>query len=128
MTPNDIKLLFHVRLYHKKTNVYLKLSLSQFQIVLNESQHRFLVDTSRPSRPGEIHGKDYFFDNREQMQLDIEAGKFIEHGEFRGNLYGTSTDGIRDLITAGLQTVIAPHYQVIFRKILISSLFEVLLD
>ena len=47
------------------------------------------------------------------MQLDIEAGKFIEHGEFRGNLYGTSTDGIRDLITAGYQTVIAPHYQVI---------------
>ena len=69
-------------------------------------------DTSRPSRPGEIHGKDYFFDNREQMQLDIEAGKFIEHGEFRGNLYGTSTDGIRDLITAGYQPVVAPHYQV----------------
>ena len=75
------------------------------------------VDTSRPSRPGEIHGKDYFFDNREQMQLDIEAGKFIEHGEFRGNLYGTSTDGIRDLITAGLQTVIAPHYQVILENL-----------
>ena len=55
------------------------------------------------------------------MQLDIEAGKFIEHGEFRGNLYGTSTDGIRDLITAGLQTVIAPHYQVSFRKLMISS-------
>ena len=50
------------------------------------------------------------------MQLDIEAGKFIEHGEFRGNLYGTSTDGIQDLITAGLQTVIAPHYQVILEK------------
>ena len=50
------------------------------------------------------------------MQLDIEAGKFIEHGEFRGNLYGTSTDGIRDLITAGLQTVIAPHYQVILEN------------
>ena len=49
------------------------------------------------------------------MQLDIEAGKFIEHGEFRGNLYGTSTDGIRDLITAGFQTVIAPHYQVTFK-------------
>ena len=51
------------------------------------------------------------------MQLDIEAGKFIEHGEFRGNLYGTSTDGIRDLITAGFQTVIAPHYQVIFNVV-----------
>ena len=46
------------------------------------------------------------------MQLDIEAGKFIEHGEYRGNLYGTSTDGIRDLIIAGYQPAIAPHYQV----------------
>ena len=71
-----------------------------------------LSDTSRPSRPGEIHGKDYFFDTREQMQIDVEAGKFIEHGEYRGNLYGTSTDGVRDLIASGLQPIVSPHYQV----------------
>ena len=31
----------------------------------------FLIisDTSRPSRPGEIHGKDYFFDSRQDMRL-----------------------------------------------------------
>ena len=57
------------------------------------------------------------------MQLDIEGGKFIEHGEFRGNLYGTSTDGIRDLITAGFQTVLAPHYQVIICLLVISFVF-----
>ena len=43
----------------------------------------FFLDTSRASRPGEIHGKDYFFDTREQMEIDIAAGKFIEHGEYR---------------------------------------------
>ena len=59
------------------------------------------------------------------MQLDIEGGKFIEHGEFRGNLYGTSTDGIRDLITAGLQTVLAPHYQVIICLLVISIFFKI---
>ena len=59
------------------------------------------------------------------MQLDIEGGKFIEHGEFRGNLYGTSTDGIRDLITAGFQTVLAPHYQVIICLLVISIFFEI---
>jgi len=67
--------------------------------------------TSRPSRPGEIHSKDYFFDSREQMEVDIAAGKFIEHGEYRGNLYGTSVDGIRDFVLAGFQPVISPHYQ-----------------
>ena len=70
------------------------------------------ADTSRPSRPGEIHGKDYFFDSREQMEADIATGKFIEHGEYRGNLYGTSVDGIRDFVQAGYQPIISPHYQV----------------
>ena len=70
------------------------------------------LDTSRQSRPGEIHGKDYFFDTREQMEADISAGKYIEHGEYRGNLYGTSVDGIRDFAQAGYQPVISPHYQV----------------
>ena len=72
----------------------------------------YSLDTSRQSRPGEIHGKDYFFDSREQMETDIAAGKFIEHGEYRGNLYGTSVDGIRDFVQAGYQPIISPHYQV----------------
>lgn len=83
-----------------------------------------LSDTSRPSRPGEIHSKDYFFDSREQMEVDIAAGKFIEHGEYRGNLYGTSVDGIRDFVLAGFQPVISPHYQVIslsFRQYTVCS-------
>ena len=46
------------------------------------------------------------------MQIDIEAGKFIEHGEYRGNLYGTSVDGIRDFIQSGFQPIVSPHYQV----------------
>merc|ERR1712029_454499 len=77
----------------------------------NDRYKATVPHTSRPSRPGEIHGKDYFFDTREQMQIDVEAGKFIEHGEYRGNLYGTSTDGVRDLIASGLQPIVSPHYQ-----------------
>lgn len=46
------------------------------------------------------------------MEADIAAGKFIEHGEYRGNLYGTSVDGIRDFVQAGYQPIISPHYQV----------------
>ena len=39
-------------------------------------------------------------------------GKFIEHGEFRGNLYGTSVDGVAELISAGYQPILTPHHQV----------------
>ena len=48
------------------------------------------------------------------FQSDIEGGKFLEHGEFKGNLYGTSTDGIRELIGAGYQPILTPHFQVRF--------------
>ena len=92
--------------------VYLSIGPHFLYTVKMLRVHFISPDTSRPSRPGEIHGKDYFFESREQMQIDIEAGKFIEHGEFRGNLYGTSVDGIRDFIHAGYQPVVSPHYQV----------------
>lgn len=67
--------------------------------------------TSRQQKLGEQDGQDYFFAARERMQSDIEAGKFLEHGEFKGNLYGTSTDGIRELGSAGYQPILTPHYQ-----------------
>ena len=89
------------------------LLVSTARTTVKSDNFRNFADTSRPSRPGEIHGKDYFFDTREQMQIDVEAGKFIEHGEYRGNLYGTSTDGVRDLIASGLQPIVSPHYQVV---------------
>merc|ERR1712117_260057 len=45
------------------------------------------------------------------MQSDINTGRYIEHGEFKGNLYGTSIYGVRELVRAGLQPVLSPHYQ-----------------
>ncbi|XP_068951971.1 guanylate kinase isoform X7 [Petaurus breviceps papuanus] len=45
--------------------------------------------TTRSPRPGEENGKDYHFVTREEMQREIDAGEFIEHAEFSGNMYGT---------------------------------------
>lgn len=41
-------------------------------------------------KPGEVDGKEYFFVPREKMEADIDKGKFIEYGEYKGNLYGKS--------------------------------------
>ncbi|XP_066122416.1 guanylate kinase isoform X3 [Saccopteryx bilineata] len=51
--------------------------------------------TTRDPRPGEENGKDYYFVTKEVMQRDIDAGDFIEHAEFSGNLYGTSKAAVR---------------------------------
>lgn len=45
--------------------------------------------TTRKPRNGELDGKDYHFVDREEMELRINDGEFIETAEFSGNLYGT---------------------------------------
>ncbi|XP_065205622.1 MAGUK p55 subfamily member 7 isoform X2 [Planococcus citri] len=67
--------------------------------------------TSRPPRTGEMHGKDYFFVSREKMEEEISDGKFIEFGEYKGNLYGTSAETVKTLISEGSFCVLTPHYQ-----------------
>jgi guanylate kinase len=46
--------------------------------------------TSRPPRPKEINGKDYYFISRKDFQARIKKGEFAEWVENYGHLYGTS--------------------------------------
>ncbi|XP_035782248.1 MAGUK p55 subfamily member 7-like isoform X4 [Anopheles albimanus] len=67
--------------------------------------------TTRPMRPGEVAGREYLFVTREKMEADIESGKFIEHGEYKGHFYGTAADSVKTIVNAGCVCVLAPHYQ-----------------
>nr|XP_017106265.1 MAGUK p55 subfamily member 7 isoform X3 [Drosophila bipectinata] len=69
--------------------------------------------TTRPMRTGEVAGREYIFVAREKMDADIEAGKFVEHGEYKGHLYGTSAESVKSIVNAGCVCVISPHYQAI---------------
>uniref|UniRef100_UPI00398E7F60 MAGUK p55 subfamily member 7 isoform X3 n=1 Tax=Pristiophorus japonicus TaxID=55135 RepID=UPI00398E7F60 len=54
-----------------------------------------LVDTTRPKRSQETDGVEYHFISKHLFETDVQNNKFIEHGEYRGNLYGTSIDSVR---------------------------------
>ena len=45
--------------------------------------------TTRPPRPGELEGRDYYFLSRAVFEEGIAAGRFVEWAEVHGNLYGT---------------------------------------
>lgn len=45
--------------------------------------------TTRPRRPQEKDGVDYYFLTREEFEQAIAAGKFLEYEEVHGNFYGT---------------------------------------
>jgi len=46
--------------------------------------------TTRPARPSEVEGKDYYFLTQEECQAMKEMGEFYEAIDFNGWTYGTS--------------------------------------
>ena len=57
--------------------------------------------TTRKPRPGEMHGREYYFIEREEMLKAIQNNEFIESAEFSGNLYGTSKKAVQDILNTG---------------------------
>jgi MAGUK p55 subfamily member 3/7 len=62
-------------------------------------------------RQGEVPGREYLFIARDKMEADIAVGKFIEHGEYKGHLYGTSAESVKSIVSAGCVCILSPHYQ-----------------
>ncbi|WAA10656.1 guanylate kinase [Fervidibacillus albus] len=57
--------------------------------------------TSRPMRPGEVDGVDYFFKTREQFERMIERDELLEYTEYVGNYYGTPVDYVQKTLAEG---------------------------
>lgn len=53
--------------------------------------------TTRDPRPGEVHGKNYFYIKKDEFKQMIEKDQFIEWFEVHGNFYGTSKGVIKDI-------------------------------
>ncbi|XP_037650486.1 MAGUK p55 subfamily member 6b isoform X1 [Sebastes umbrosus] len=57
--------------------------------------------TSRRPRDDELDGNSYHFTTRTEMEVDVKAGRFLEHGEYDGNLYGTKIESIHEVVGTG---------------------------
>ena len=57
--------------------------------------------TTRPTRPGEIDGKEYYFLTTDRFHEMIANGEFLEYAEYVGNYYGTPSKPVDEFIKSG---------------------------
>lgn len=67
--------------------------------------------TTRQPRPGEQHGREYFFTSAEDFLAKREVGEFLESAEVHGNYYGTSRIQIGEQMKAGTDILLEIDWQ-----------------
>lgn len=67
--------------------------------------------TTRAPRQGEVHGREYFFVNRETFEEMVAAGEFLESACVHGNFYGTSKEQIMRETAAGADLILEVDVQ-----------------
>lgn len=71
------------------------------KLLISDTQHFSVTipHTSRSKRHQESEGVEYHFISKNLFEADIQNNKFIEHGEYKGNYYGTSFDSVRSVLS-----------------------------
>jgi guanylate kinase len=67
--------------------------------------------TTRPKRPTEENGRDYFFVDRTTFDAMVQSGAFLEHASVFDNLYGTSRDQVQGMIAQGHPVMLEIDWQ-----------------
>ncbi|XP_044160396.1 MAGUK p55 subfamily member 4 [Bufo gargarizans] len=63
--------------------------------------HSPVPHTTRPKKSYEENGREYFFVSKETFESMIYTHSFLEYGEYKGHMYGTSADTVKEALDAG---------------------------
>jgi guanylate kinase len=82
------------------------------RLLASDPNLRFSVShTTRRPREGEVHGRDYFFVERDAFRNLIDANGFLEWAEYQGNLYGTSLAAVEGPSREGFDLLLEVEVQ-----------------
>ena len=67
--------------------------------------------TTRQPRPGEVHGREYFFVDRETFEGHIAKEELVEYAEYVGNYYGTPRAYVEEQLNNGKDVILEIEIQ-----------------
>ena len=78
-----------------KTTLTKKLSENNLDFITSISH------TTRTPRPNEVNGKDYYFVDKKEFDLQVKKNNFFEYAKIFDNFYGTLKDPVIKFINSG---------------------------
>lgn len=96
---------------------------------LGRPYHYVVTATTRPHRPGERDGVDYYFLSEEEFQRMVAGGQFLEWAEVYGYHYGVPKREITLAMSRGIDAIVKVDVQgaATIKKILPQAVFIFLL-
>ena len=78
-----------------------KSTLARHLLESDENVAMSVSMTTRPKRPGEVEGRDYFFVTPERFAAMVAQDKFLEHAAVFGHQYGTPKESVDEALAMG---------------------------
>jgi guanylate kinase len=88
-----------------------KSTLSRMLMAWDPTMRFSISATTRPPRPGEVDGREYYFRTRQDFESMVKSGDMLEHAEVFGNLYGSPRRPVLAAMEAGTDTVFDIDWQ-----------------
>ena len=88
-----------------------KTSIARSLLTRDKEINMSVSATTRPRRPGETEGRDYYFVDEEKFKTDINKGLFLEYARVFDHYYGTPLGLVQKLLSSGCDVLFDIDWQ-----------------
>ena len=88
-----------------------KTSIARSLLTRDKEINMSVSATTRPRRPGEAEGKDYYFVDEEKFKIDINKGLFLEYARVFDHYYGTPLGLVQKFLSSGCDVLFDIDWQ-----------------
>ncbi len=88
-----------------------KSTISRALIARDSNLTMSVSATTRPPRPGEVDGEDYYFVDKARFDAMVARGQMLEHARVFDNFYGTPKEPVEEALSQGRDVMFDVDWQ-----------------